>query len=229
MTRIYAETASESARRMVDRLAERPEVPEYRRLMTEIGAELAAVVRTKVAPDDRIVLICTNDDADFLAKGLLQGLERLGCTSIALACFWNGRSKIDGREVAPVLRSYIEPTSGVDAFVVVKSIISTACVVRTNITELVYALEPQKVIVVAPVMFKGATAALAEEFDPAISNTFEYVWIAEDDERTPAGLIVPGVGGSIYELLGVGEASTKNAYVPELVRTRRAAFAHPNP
>ena len=228
MSRQYAETASEAARRMVGRLAERPEVAEYRRLMTEIGAELAAVVRTKVAPEDRIVLICTNDDADFLAKGLLLELERRGCAHFTLACFWNGRSKIDGREVAPVLRSYIEPTIGVDAFVVVKSIISTACVVRTNITELVYSLEPRKVIVVAPVMFKGATAALAEEFDPAISRTFEYVWIAEDDERTD-GLIVPGVGGSIYELLGVGDSSTKNAYVPELVRTRRAAFAQPSP
>ena len=40
--------------------------------------------------------------------------------------------------------------------------------------------------------------------------------------RQADGEVVPGVGGSVYELLGIGTAETKNAYSPELVRRRRA-------
>ena len=106
----------------------------------------------------------------------------------------------------------------------VKSVISSACVVRTNITEMVHEHAPKRIIVVAPVMYTKARAGLEAEFDKAIAKTFEYVWFAEDDERKEDGEIVPGIGGSVYELLGVGTKDTKNQYTPELVRQRRSAL-----
>lgn len=225
--RTFAEIATDPVRRMLTRLTERPAPDEYRGLMTSLGEELAAVVRRKLNESDRIMLICTNEDADFLARGVLQTLERLGCTRITLACFWNDRKRLGPLDVAPIVRRYVEPGKGFDVFVVVKSIISSACVVRTNISELVYDHQPGRILVVAPVILAGSTQSLESEFDPSIAGRFDYVWFAQDDEKKGDGEVVPGIGGSVYELLGIGTSATKNSFTPELVRERRAAFATP--
>ncbi len=225
--RTFAEVATESVQRMLTRLTERPSPDEYRALMASLGEELAAVVRGKLRESDRVMLICTNEEADFLARGVLGGLERLGCTQITLACFWNDRKRIGTLDVAPIVRRYVEPGKGFDVFVVVKSIISSACVVRTNISELVHDHQPGRILVVAPVILAGSTQSLESEFDPPIAGRFDYVWFAQDDEMKSDGAVVPGIGGSVYELLGIGTGATKNSFVPELVRERRAGFATP--
>lgn len=223
--RTYADIATELVQRMLTRLTERPPPEEYRALMTSLGEALAVVVRQKVSESHRILLVCTNEDADFLARGVLQGLVGLGCTHITLACFWNDRRRIGtSLDVAPILRRYIEPGEAIDVFVVVKSIISSACVVRTNISELVHNYLPKRILVVAPVVLAGSPQSLESEFDPTIAKTFDYIWFAQDDEKKSNGELIPGIGGSVYELLGIGTSATKNSFVPELVRQRRAAF-----
>lgn len=226
--RTYEAIASDTVKTKLGRLIERPDKDEYRSLMTSLGEELAAVVVSRVESNDRLLLVCTNEDADFLARGLLRGLERAGKMQIALACFWNERKRIGDVDVAPIVRRYIEPASEIDVFVVVKSIISSACVVRTNISELVYDYRPKRIIVAAPVVLAGATRNLEDEFDTSIAQRFEYVWFAQDDERKSDGEVVPGIGGSVYELLGIGTSATKNTFVPELVRERRTALAQAN-
>lgn len=130
-------------------------------------------------------------------------------------------------DVAPIVRSYIEPSSpgGIDVFIVVKSIISSGCVVRTNISELVYDHSPERILVVSPVMLAGAEQSLESEFDTSISEKFDYVWFAQDSEKEADGTVVPGVGGTVYELLGIGTSETKNSFVPQLVQERRSALA----
>jgi hypothetical protein len=178
-------------------------------------------------PAAPVLLICTNEDADFLARGVLEALQRLHFGHVAPACFRTDRRKVTSAagptlDTAPILRRYVEPTGTVDAFVVVKSVVSRACVVRTNITEMVYEESPKRIFVVAPVMSDKARANLEEDFDADIAGKFEYVWFAEDDERREDGEIVEGIGGSVYELLGGGDKDTKNQYSPDLVRQRRA-------
>lgn len=68
---------------------------------------------------------------------------------------------------------------------------------------------------------QAALARLEGEFEPSISSRFKYAWFAEDDESKENGEVIPGVGGSVYELLGIGDSKTKNSFVPELVRERR--------
>ncbi|MGL4551659.1 MAG: hypothetical protein ACRC33_10760 [Gemmataceae bacterium] len=214
-------------REMLTRLTDRPAPDEYRTLMVGLGEELAAVVRAKLDGPERILLVCTNEDADFLARGVLRGLERLGCTRITLACFWNDRKRLGALDVAPIVRRYVEPGTGSDVFVVVKSIISSACVVRTNISELVHDRRPGRILVAAPVILAGSTQSLEAEFDPSIARRFEYVWFAQDDEKKADGEVVPGIGGSVYELLGIGTSATKNGFTPDLVKERRSALAAP--
>ena len=224
--RTYANHITKSVQELLDQLVARPEPVEYRRLMTRLGEELAPLIAEKLVGYQRIMLICTNEDADYLATGVLQALSAAEPFQIFLACFWNDRLRLDsGLDVAPIIRQYIEPAPSIDAFVVVKSIIATACVVQTNISEIFHQYQPQKVVVAAPVMMQDSIPNLESEFEESISKRFQYVWFAQDDELTANGEAVPGIGGSVYELLGIGTSSTKNSYVPAIVQQRRAAHA----
>ncbi len=66
-----------------------------------------------------------------------------------------------------------------------------------------------------------AQQRLESEFPPDVSGRFHYIWFAEDDEQNDKGEVVPGVGGMVYNLLGLGTPEDKNRFVPELVRERR--------
>ena len=74
----------------------------------------------------------------------------------------------------------------------------------------------------------GSTKRLEAGFDSTISSKFEYIYFAEDDEKKENGEVVPGIGGSVYELLGIGSSVQKNSFIPELISTRRARF-HSSP
>jgi hypothetical protein len=53
-----------------------------------------------------------------------------------------------------------------------------------------------------------------------MSSTFEFVYFAQDDEAMSRE-VIPGIGGSIYERIGLGGANNKNAYIPDIVKQRR--------
>lgn len=217
MSRTFSPNATDAVKVLLQRLADRAPVAEYREVMRGLGRVLGGIVAGSLGSAP-LLLICTNEDADFLAQGVLDELAPIA--SVALACFWNDLTPM--LDAAPIVRRYVEPVDQVEAFVVVQSVISSACVVRTNIAELVDAHEPQRILVVSPVMHSGARTGLETDLGPDIARRLEYVWFATDDEKKVDGEVVPGIGGSVYELLGIGTAETKNSYTPELVRRRRA-------
>lgn len=150
----------------------------------------------------------------------LQGLETAGFTKIGLACFWNARVVLGfGEDQAPILRRYVERMERIDAFIVVRSIISSGCTIRTNMRDILQGKDPARIEIVAPVLLEGAQRILAEEFPPEISQRFHYIWFAEDAERQDDGTVLPGLGGDVYELLRLGVE--KNQYTPEIVKSRR--------
>lgn len=219
--RSYAADLSSEAKQLVDALPNEKDVDQYRQVMTGLGQELGRAVVPQLPSREGLVLICTNEDADFLARGLLETLKAANC-QVSLACFWNDRVHLGwGEDRAPILRRYVEPMQRPTTFLVLKSIISSSCVVRTNISELVYAQQPKHIFVLSPVLLHGAQQRLESEFPPDVSSRFHYVWFAEDDEQNDKGEVVPGVGGMVYNLLGLGTPEDKNRFVPELVRERR--------
>lgn len=201
----------------------------YQKAMTELGTHLASAIH-KLAPlpsNGPICVVCTVEDADFLARGILDGLQGSGIDSnrLRLICFWNERvrsfngSNESAFDVAPVIKEYREPTDVSNAvIVVVKSIISGACVVKTNLAMLIDRMTPKRVIVAAPVMLEGAEKRLAAEFPRAIADHFEYITFAVDDQKGPDDNVIPGIGGSVYERLGV---TARMSHVPQIVKERR--------
>lgn len=231
--RTYEPAASDEIRELLAKLAlppERTRPDAYRTVMTRLGQELVRVQASQLVGIRQLLLVCTNEDADYLARGVLDGLAALGGPVVRVACFWNTRKTITGArsglqiDLAPIVRRYVEPGEP-DAFLVVKSIISSGCVVRTNITALVHDLDPARVLIFAPVIYKGADERLSQEFDDAIARRFEFYWFAEDDEKQGEN-VIPGIGGQVYERLGIGTRADKNRYTPELIRQRRK-FALP--
>ena len=231
MSRTYTQFADRDAeaRSLVDSVASADvDVAQYRDQMRLLGVHLGqGVVQSlpKETPHD-ICVVCTVEDADFLARGLIESLEANGLGDrTRLLCLWNGKVRENGISISPVLRQYKErfdPAGTV--FVVVKSIISGACVVKTNLTRALSSGSPSAVYVAAPVMLKDAEKRLAAEFPTDLAKRFQYVWFATDDQKD-GELVLPGIGGSVYERLGFAGEKEKNRYMPAIVKERRVKYA----
>ncbi|WP_313919469.1 hypothetical protein [Tahibacter sp.] len=233
--RAFTNFADDSTRSLLGILADKSSSEElYRSAMGKLGEALAEVIAREFATACRgsVYLVCTVEDADFLARGLLEGLLATGVDSsqVRFACFWNERSRkftnsdIEAFDIAPIVKQYKEPVDvSSTLLIMVKSIISGACVVKTNLSTLVEKAIPQRVIVAAPVMVRGSKDRLASEFSPELAGRFEYVTFALDDPATGADhLVEPGIGGSVYKRLGM---ENKASYVPDLVKRRRRSFS----
>lgn len=216
------------AKNLVNELSEIKGSPErYRQQMLEIGKHLGKgivpALDRKSSAD--ICVVCTVEDADFLARGLIEKLEEAGLEqSIHLICLWNDKIKEEGVSISPVRKEYKEDFNKDNSiFIIVKSIISGACVVKTNLTRAISASTPNQIFVASPVMLKGAEQRLSAEFPSSIHSKFEFVHFATDTEKNGED-VVPGIGGSVYELLGLGNSKEKNKYIPNIVKERRAKF-----
>src|SRR5690554_8000482 len=183
MSRKLTDLASRSVVASLNLLASPDTLPgEYQQAMYQLGVEHGKVLKSKLQ-DKAVGIACTVEDADFLAKGIIDGLEG-SPSSISIACFWNKRFQGDESknipDTAPIQKRYAEPSiKSVDSLIVAKSIISGACVVKTNLTNLIRESNPSEIFVVAPVMFAHAKANLEREFPQDITQRFDYAYFAE--------------------------------------------------
>jgi hypothetical protein len=203
--------------------AEAKSVTGYREYMRELGASLGEAIKGSLPPAGRVLFIATVEDADFLARGVLGSLS-LG-DRVRVYCYWNERDP--KKDIAPIVHRYEEPLDkdSLSAIIVVKSIISGACVVRTNLIEAMEGLHRQvPIFVLAPVMHADASKKLKREFPPSVASRFQIVTCAVDQTKT-GDTVVPGVGGSVYELLGLGDQHEKNRHQPRLIAERATELA----
>jgi hypothetical protein len=180
-----------------------------------------------------VMLVCTSEDADFLARGILDFItERTSVADhVAFACFWHARlTAIEARDeqpafdVAPVVKRYEEPSGdSIDSLIIAKSIISSSCVVRHALLDVIGRKRPKRIFIAAPVILRGAQDRLREEFPADIARRFQFFYFAEDDEKDAKGNVSPGIGGSVYERLGIAEQGL--GFVPLLVRERRSRYS----
>lgn len=232
MTRNFSDLIDETAKSHLNTLANKNNPPElYRQTMKQIGEKLGEKISNIILDKkSKLYLACTVEDADFLAQGILSYLENHHFSSIGFACFWNKRFcpfDIPDLKIAPILKKYQEPElDNIDHLIVVKSIISGACVVRTNLVNLIQKINPNKIFIVAPVMYYTAEEKLKNEFEQEVYEKFEFIYFAQDDERTSKGEVVPGIGGSVYERLGFDGQDEKNKYIPKIVKSRRSKFVN---
>lgn len=195
----------------------------YQETMYRIGRMLAEKLyeEEKITSTSKVCLVSTVEDADFLSKGVYDILSEKG-QELYFVCVWNQRERMyeSGITVAPIIRKFAQPGyENADEMIVVKSIISGSCVVKTNITALFERIHPKKIHIVSPVMHVDSARKLLNEFPSNYSELFDFEFLAKDSERdNSTGDVRPGIGGNVYERLGFANQSDKNQYWPKLVK-----------
>lgn len=198
-------------------------VDDYRQAFYDIGVELGRIINhfLKYIPDHEVMFSFANEDADWLGSGVMEGGDK---NEAHVSVFWNSREKvgtINKRkiEISPIIKSYEEPITRCQVLVIVKSIINTSCVVKTQLNRLISNIKPDNILVLAPVMYKDAEKSLSNEFPTTVSNKFQFISFAIDDQ-VKNNTVIPGVGGQVYSRLGLGDTVKKNSYTPNLVIKR---------
>jgi len=199
-------------------------IKDYSNAFYELGAKLSIQIKKSTAKSKNVVLACSTEDADWLARGIFDNLIKY---DPKLVVFWNLRVNPFGNKdlpIAPIIKTYSEVDNSCDVLIVCKSIIYTSCVVRTNLTNLIEKINPKTILIVAPVIFDQAEETLNKEFSNSISSKFKYIYFAKDFIVNNNGEVEPGIGGEIYKRLGLGDSEIKDSYVPKLVKERREVF-----
>lgn len=211
---------------MLDKLADKSTgVDDYRDAFCKLGVELGKVLASEIEEirPDEIMLVCASEDADWLAAGVESGI---GKGDLKKSVYWNTRETVykdengEKLEISPIVKAYEEPIENCRLLVVVKSIISSSCVVKTQLTRLIGKINPERIAILAPVMYKDGVPNLMSEFPKSVNSKFVFKTFAVDENRLESGEIVPGIGGMVYPRLGLGDIASKNNYVPDMVLNR---------
>ena len=196
----------------------------YREAFLLLGEELGKVLASKYKSisANKTMLVCASEDADWLAKGVEIGFGR---GELKKSVYWSSREIVhineDGSqiEISPIEKAYEEAINDCQLLIIVKSIISTSCVVKTQLTRLIGRISPKRIAIAAPVMYKDGMPNLMQEFPDEINRKFKFFTFAIDDERVD-GEVIPGIGGMVYSRLGLGNIEDKNHYIPEMVLSK---------
>lgn len=226
INRIYSFENKPDVIAALDELLSKKSPELYQQAMYQLGSFLADELIPKLDKSRSYCLASTVEDVDYLAKGLLDGISsHVG--KVSLACFWNNHhSPVDGEaSTAPIIKQYFDQSAlKSDDIIIVKSVMSGSCVVKTNLTELIHKMTPGTVYVASPVAHIKAEVKLKREFLSDISDKFDFTFLAKDEKRNNDGEVVPGIGGDVYQLLGFNSQVAKNRYTPKTV-LERMSFA----
>jgi hypothetical protein len=226
--RTYTPIASTAAKCHLQGLLDSINRPaEYRTHMTVLGELLASYTVTLLPhqSNKETLIISTAEDADFLQRGVAKILHDQNIPT-KLAVFWNHHYQLPNRtSVAPIVHKFIQ--SGYETatnIIIVKSVMSGSCVVRTNLIEMIDDMpNVENIFILAPVAHRYSEEKLKSEFPATISNKFKFICFAIDEQRSEGGEVIPGIGGQVYELLGLTDQPVLTAYMPQVVE--QLAFA----
>lgn len=187
------------------------------KLGSELGQQLSAYFNSS---SQSPLLVSTAEDADFLSAGVYSQLyaNKINAKRVV---FWNNHYQLEGARisVAPIVHSFFEKDYKQSKdMIIVKSILSGSCVVRTNILALIEDINPDRIFILAPVMHENAKGKLRTEFPEDIASKFEFLYFAEDKKRLDDGEVIPGIGGQVYQRLGIGEQPVKTGYIPKVIQ-----------
>ncbi|MCQ9328047.1 hypothetical protein [Pelistega suis] len=204
----FSRYATPAAKDALKGLLDNTENPEkYRQYMLILGSLLSKVILADIPKTSTSLVVTTAEDADFLHTGVLSELDKAHLTN-KIAVFWNNHYQLpSGDSVAPIVHSYLDPDfDTANNIIIVKSIVSGSCVVRTNLIEALDKVKNiSKIFILSPVMHKDAEQKLKAAFPKEISDRFNFIYFVINDIRTEEGEIIPGIGGNVYKLLGLAD------------------------
>lgn len=223
MTRTYSLFISEESKNVLNNLLSGKGPEAYRKSMHDAGHLLAneLLKLQSFAGMDSCTVVSTAEDTDYLTSGVTEVVRTRIPDGTSSVVFWNNHRRLsNGVSIAPVVHRFVQPGyESSKCLVVTKSVISGACVVRTNILALIESMQClEKIYVLSPVMYVGAEKVLLDSFPDDIAKKFEFVFFALDSDRNSVtGEVTPGIGGQVYELLGLNGQPVSTNYIPAFV------------
>lgn len=209
---------SKEIENLLNCLLDNDEVESYRSTFYSIGVELAKILNAQIGRNlVPVTLACASEDADWLAKGMLDTLE----SQVELCVYWSNRYNLgidyngETIEYSEIEKAYEEHSGLSKILIITKSIISSSCVIKSQIMRLISTNRFDKIYITAPIMYKDAEENLRKEFPDDIFNLFEFISFAIDEDKDKKGWISPGIGGSVYEKLGVDSRTYYPAILDE--------------
>ncbi|HEN9559535.1 hypothetical protein [Acinetobacter baumannii] len=220
--RTYTKIANNLAKAHLQGLLDSKRAPrDYRMHMEELGKLLAESLVVNLKKSEKCLVISTAEDADFLQAGVKNVLESNGIQT-KIAVFWNNHYQLPSQDsVAPIVHKFIEPGfEDSEDVIIVKSVMSGSCVVRTNLIAMLSQIKKAKrIFIVSPVIHKNSENSLCKEFPLDISSKFNFVYFAKDAQKDKqSGEVIPGIGGQVYELLGLEKQPVLTGYIPNVVQ-----------
>ncbi|SUA54069.1 Uncharacterised protein [Oligella ureolytica] len=217
--RKFSKYSNPTAEFYVSELLTKKDPQEFANTMKKLGALLGDALCQYIAPKDLNLLVSTAEDADSLSSGVIASLDTHQLQH-KLAVFWNNHYQTTYGSVAPITSKYLEAGfESADNIILIKSIISGSCVIKTNLLALIDKVKQSKAIyILAPVKHINSEENLKNEFSSEIANKFKFIYFAEDEVRESDGTVRPGIGGDIYEKLGLAGQPANIGYMPELVK-----------
>lgn len=224
--RTYSTTANDLAKQHLQGLLDCKNNPmSYRAHMQELGKLLAESFVSNLSQSEKCLVISTAEDADFLQEGVKSVLNKNNLET-KIAVFWNHHYQLPTKDsVAPIVHKFLEPGyEHSQNVIIVKSVMSGSCVVRTNLIAMLNQIKNAKrIFIVSPVIHKNSENSLIKEFPSEISSKFNFVYFAKDSQKDlNSGEVIPGIGGQVYELLGLEKQPALTSYMPKAVE--RLAF-----
>lgn len=211
---------SHDAKAALDSLLVSGITPEdYQKSMYSLGLILGEIVSQKIPSSARCLVISTAEDVDYLSHGVWEKLKNKHSTKAAV--FWNNHYSLDnGSTVAPIVHKFLEPGyEKSNQLIIVKSVISGSCVVRTNLLEVMEQVKAKTIYIVSPVIHEKSEASLKDEFPISINKKFKFIYFAKDKRKdSDTGEVIPGIGGEVYGKLGLVTQPVKTSFMPELVK-----------
>ena len=143
----------QTVRRSLERLADKSTgIADYREAFSKLGFELGRILAQDLQDTkaEEIMLVCASEDADWLAAGVELGI---GKGDLRKSVYWSTRETVykgeggEKLEISPIIKAYEEPIENCKWLVVVKSIISSSCVVKTQLTRLIGKVKPKRIAI----------------------------------------------------------------------------------
>lgn len=149
-----------------------------------LGIGIGCVLKNQLShiPTDEIMLVSLPDEIDYIGKGIELGLGRTLPISVywLSVCFF-GYDSIYPDEcvgetvIAPIIKSYEEPIEKCDTLIIAMATLSSSLIIKTLLTRLVDKLQPRRIIIATPMMYKRVQSDLMDSFPSKIVEKIEFI------------------------------------------------------
>lgn len=174
--------------------------------------------------DAQVCVVCSAQDADHLARGVIESLVAQGHgEKVRLLCTWSESVQAAGFNLHCIVKQYFEPLGPAPTvFLVLSGFWREGSAVLSNLFRALSYTTPQRIVLAGPVMDAQAVSNMLEEMPLALRSSVQRLYCVLNENMTQAERErMLEVETSLYASMGFTPLNAANKYIPALVKERR--------